>query len=178
MVLSPLEEKTKAVGQAPRSFKKTCKLALSSQTARHPNHWAKEKWLHESRVRWPCYLCGLDFASRQAAAVHAFKAHGIKSSIRRKIDGTQCPVCLREFSSRSRLVTHAGRASPRCKAVLDARPPILTEEEAEALDALERGQSRALAAVGKGPDYAAVPFLRAEGPLCWDACRECDDVPW
>eukprot|EP00973_Karenia_brevis_P072771 10106831-Karenia_brevis.AAC.1 len=108
-------------------------------------HWAKTKALANLGRAFPCSSCGHIFQSSQSLALHRFKAHNSKRRMRLYIDSTSCPICLKQFWTRTRVINHLEEKSLKCKQQLLLIGPKLTPEQADAVDALERPTNRALA---------------------------------
>ena len=53
-----------------------------------------------------CAVCGKQFHDLRAWAVHAFSTHGRVDESRTIVAGTQCPVCLKHYSSNVKLSRH------------------------------------------------------------------------
>ncbi|CAE7455880.1 unnamed protein product [Symbiodinium sp. CCMP2592] len=58
-----------------------------------------------------CAVCGKHFKDYRAWSVHAFSTHGRTDEMRRLAPGTQCPVCLKHFTSAVKLSRHLGYSS-------------------------------------------------------------------
>ncbi len=84
--------------------------------------------------------------------------------IRTKFRGTSCPSCLLEFHSRYRLYAHLKYGSQACSKFALAQPAILSHQQAEDLDALDRMHHRQLRKAGRRINFAASPALRLPGP--------------
>ena len=100
----------------------------------------------------------------KALAMHKFKSHGIKAFERRYAIGTQCTVCLLDFWSRERLINHIKRCKA-CNENLLMRPPWITSEEADELDAAEASRLLKLKSQGLRRHAATKPCVQARGPL-------------
>ncbi len=61
--------------------------------------WNLDKIVAPATLHLLCDMCPLKFSSDQSLALHRFKAHGVKNIMRQYVDGTHCPVCLRQFWS-------------------------------------------------------------------------------
>ena len=53
-----------------------------------------------------CVVCGKQFRDLRAWAVHAFSIHGRVDESRTIVAGTQCPICLKHYSSNVKLSRH------------------------------------------------------------------------
>ena len=61
-----------------------------------------------------CAVCKQSFKNLREWSHHAFKRHGRVRPERTLVDGTQCPVCLRQYASNGRLCNHL-RHSTACR---------------------------------------------------------------
>ena len=61
-----------------------------------------------------CAVCKQSFKNLREWSHHAFKRHGRVRPERTLADGTQCPVCLRQYASNGRLCNHL-RHSTACR---------------------------------------------------------------
>ena len=61
-----------------------------------------------------CAVCKQSFNNLREWSHHAFKRHGRVRPERTLVDGTQCPVCLRQYASNTRLCNHL-RHSATCR---------------------------------------------------------------
>ena len=98
-----------------------------------------------------CAPCQRRFGDLRAWAVHAFSVHGRVEESRCLATGTQCPVCLQQYSSNVKLSRHI-RYSVRCRSQLLATNHRTAPEPGT--------RSR------KAPDdgLCLLPILQAEGP--------------
>ena len=78
---------------------------------------------------------------------------------------TFCPVCLKQFWSRERVVNHIRYRSKVCLANLKLRGPCLTTLEADELDVVEHGAHAKLARSGLRSHHASIPAVQLAGPL-------------
>ena len=147
-----------------QAYRRAFLAAARSQPARQTQIWATSAAERELVEQHPCGQCGKVFATRQALAVHGFQAHGGSTAARWHARTTFCPVCLLEFHTRDRVITHFSQSSV-CRMNLLLNHPRLGAEEFEALQTHAAEQVRALRASGRARCYAAVPCLRLQGPL-------------
>ena len=99
-----------------------------------------------------CLVCGVYFTTASAWSVHAFRKHGRTTPARRWARGTQCPGCLREYSTHVALVHHL-QYKARCRQIAQT---TLSPAEPEA------GYNSRLEKQMRRPRHR--PFLQAEGP--------------
>ena len=147
-----------------QAYRRAFLAAARSEPARQTQIWATSAAERELVEQHPCGQCGKVFATRQALAVHGFQAHGGSTAARWHARTTFCPVCLLEFHTRDRVITHFSQSSV-CRMNLLLNHPRLGAEEFEALQTHAAEQVRALRASGRARCYAAVPCLRLQGPL-------------
>ena len=82
-----------------------------------------------------CSECGTCFNTLQKLSLHLFKKHGIRNLWRRYVhEHTHCPVCLRSFWTRERLINHIRYRSVVCKHNVIFRGFRCTEDEACEVD--------------------------------------------
>ncbi len=74
-------------------------------------------------------------------------------------------MCLNEFPNRRRLVNLIRYRSNICRINLLLGPPILSDEEVEALDDAERDSHVEMARKGLRAHHAASPCHRVPGPI-------------
>ncbi|CAE7446249.1 unnamed protein product [Symbiodinium sp. CCMP2592] len=55
-----------------------------------------------------CAICRKHFKDYRAWSVHAFSTHGRTDEMRRLAPGTQCPICMKHFTSAVKLSRHLG----------------------------------------------------------------------
>ena len=148
-----------------KSFRKSCMTVCKSTFANVVTQWAVSPALQELGLLFECDACSAVFQSRQALSLHRFKLHGTKSITRRYIDGTQCPICLVEFWTRERAINHVRYRSVTCRLNLLMRPPELTQDQSEVMDAAECSANRILATKGLRRHAAQRPCVQLQGPL-------------
>jgi hypothetical protein len=78
-----------------------------------------------------CDECNLEFATNQAMRVHNARKHLKLRWARRKVRGTTCRTCLRQFATRSKLLEHLHARSPVCYVNLMLYADDLDEEVRE-----------------------------------------------
>ena len=101
-----------------------------------------------------------------AVASHKHAKHGIKRPERLCIDGTHCPICLREFWARERVIVHVAEKSAVCRLNLLLQGPVLSQEQADHLDSLEvQGRISDNRRAGLRRARAQEPCVRLPGPL-------------
>ena len=81
-----------------------------------------------------CGLCPYKCDSNQQLELHQFKHHGVKNPIRLFVDGTRCPICLKEFWQREVYLNHVKRGRTPCRRQLVMRGPVLTVAQADEID--------------------------------------------
>ena len=140
-------------------------MYLKSAFANISAAWESDKIVAPVAMRLQCDKCNLKFTSEQSLALHKFKAHGEKNQMRRYVASTFCPVCLRQFWSRERVVNHIRYRSLVCKANLLLLGPCLSVEDADKLDEIENGANLSLQKKGRRRHHADLPVIRLQGPL-------------
>ena len=121
--------------------------------------------MHVEILNYPCSACQARFSTYQVAALHMFRAHGVKNAIRQLVSGTVCCACLKDYNTRSKLLHHLSFRATRCKQFYqNVIPPMSPDkyEKAEAETALCRKNFKAQ---GRSPLYDPRPVVRVHGPL-------------
>ena len=113
-----------------------------------------------------CEHCALQFTSVHRLSVHLFASHGLRCPADAFVAGTTCPVCLRQYWTRSRVIRHLQYNSPSCLQQL-----LEHGMHAAPLCDNERRQL-----VVSGRDTAHLPACRLQGPLLPLAHRSLADV--
>ena len=147
------------------SFPRSIRMFLKSPFANISVVWKDDLIVAPCLVHLSCDACALQFQSQQSLALHKFKAHGVKNIARRLVDGVHCPVCLKLFWTRERVINHVRYRSGVCLANLLIRGPCLSVSEAEELDCLEHGAHVAKSKAGQRSHHAAIPAVQLQGPL-------------
>ena len=80
---------------------------------------------------FPCYVCGLAFATFQALKSHERHRHNYSNPFRIKISGTTCLKCGTQFHLRSRLLKHLSRVAASCGQHYLDNVCDMSKEEAE-----------------------------------------------
>ena len=140
-------------------------MFLKSPFANISVAWESDKVVAPVARLLQCGQCTLKFASEQSRSLHLFKAHGVKNQMRQYVEGTFCPVCLRQFWTRERVVNHIRYRSQVCKVNLLLAGPCLSVDEADNLDVVEYGANLNLQKKGRRRHHADLPVIRLQGPL-------------
>ena len=121
-----------------------------------------------------CPDCARLLRGSRALGLHRYRAHGIRAEARCYVDGTACPVCVREFHTRTRLVAHLIRDGPRaarnrgetegggCLPQLRLLQAPLDPEQVGQLDGAEQERRRS---AGRYDRLAHLPAHRLPGPV-------------
>ena len=121
-----------------------------------------------------CEVCGKWFSDHGKCSAHKALIHAKYSVARRYAVGSTCVICYRNFHTRSRLVLHLKRTGrvARCLNQLKQYQPILSEEQAAALDENERDRKKQVKnkIISSIDDDA--PFMQVRGPVVrWKPIR-------
>jgi hypothetical protein len=161
----PFRQWVDRVTEDPKAFKsamvKVCRHPLSNVSTQ----WATCKSLASLGQTYICLDCGSVMKSRQALAVHTYKAHGVKGTERKYVDTTFCTICLVQFWDRERVVNHIRYRSPICRLNLLLRGPLMDAAAADALDSKEHDKHKSLAHSGKRRHHARKACIQLIGPL-------------
>lgn len=115
-------------------------------------------------VQHTCPECGEVRKSATALAVHRLQLHAIRSRQSYYTSGSQCVICVREFSTRACHVEHLQK-SPICWANVLHRIPPLSQAELEEECAIERAETLSRTRGGRSRMYKAKACTNAEGPM-------------
>ena len=143
------------------AMRKFCKSPFANVVTQ----WATTPSLKVYAEPIECPYCNSKQYSKQSFDLHVFKAHGVKCSIRRYVNETHCLVCLKELWTRERCLNHIRYRSKVCLANSILRGPLLTSEEANALDDDCKALNCSLYRAGKRRHFASTPAIRLAGPL-------------
>ena len=121
-------------GSCPSCSRSTCDRA---------RHGFIQKVKGISDARFPCSLCQRVFSTKQALAVHSFRAHQHVQTTRGFVDTPYCCACLQLFGSSPNVVAHLEAGSSRCKAGAVGTLPQLSLAQMSELDQLDavRGEA-------------------------------------
>ena len=96
-----------------------------------------------------CWRCGETWVTMRSLKLHVLHKHGVRSDMRTFVAGSACPVCLRDFGTRPRVVHHLTYAASHCRlVVLRGDVPRQSAEVIEAADAKDQVLPRHLARLG------------------------------
>eukprot|EP00435_Cladocopium_sp_Y103_P009314 s83_g2.t1 len=106
-------------------------------------------------ISFGCMQCRTRHLSHAGECVHMCRRHQQITPVRRLFDGTNCPACLKEFHTRTKVLAHL-RSAHRCRQTLIG----------------QRCHCPVMPGVGSSSDRqlqdqtdGALPFLQGEGPL-------------
>ena len=114
---------------------------------------------------YKCTLCEKTFDDMGTHDRHRYAKHGLKSSIGCHVDGTRCLVCLKEFFTRYRLLSHLRYDSKVCGYNVMLRPSRITEERAKELDNADKSANVLLYKKGQRASKADIGVVGTIGPL-------------
>ena len=126
-----------------------------------PDHSTHATRLQE-QTTFGCMQCQKKFASFAGESVHMFRAHHHLAPERFLFDGTQCPCCLKEFHTHSKVLAHL-RHSTRCKEILQGR-----RMHCNPVPGVGSCADRELHDIADG----ALPYQQAKGPMLPDQRRQ------
>ena len=112
-------------------------------------------------VERSCNLCGMLCKGKRGFANHLALQHGLHSHSHSLVRGTVCEGCGVQFHTRSRLLRHVHRYSPRCRRFLLRFCRPLTREESRQADLAERLRKRHSKGVG---NLDRVPTVQSQVP--------------
>jgi hypothetical protein len=149
---------------SPRAAANKIRHFCKSPFANICTQWAVSRTLQIFAQPIECSICGRISKSLQSHMLHMFRKHGTKCTFRRCVPCIHCLVCLREFWPRERCLNHA-KKSKVCRYNLIMRGPILSQDEADALDQACLSRNRELHAAGRRRHTVDKSSLRLPGPL-------------
>ena len=114
---------------------------------------------------WPCDICGSTHSSATALGCHRSRAHGIRRWTRRYVLSPECPVCLRRFQNRTRLLMHLHDDSEVCLVNLRIFGQEHADEEIEAADCAQSRGERKAQDKGEHRAHSDDFVMQACGPL-------------
>jgi len=110
--------------------------------------------------------CIFEADTSQKLAVHMFKVHQVKSIWKNYLgDHVHCPICLKHFHTRERVLKHVRYRSEICRHNLVLRNRMWTDAEVSEFDACEADGHKSTQASGKRRHHAEAPVIRLVGPL-------------
>ena len=116
-----------------------------------------------------CDRCARSFATLKALLAHQRKKHGDTCAVNNYIgDVSICPMCLTDFHSRVRLITHLSDTRVRSKArrtscnamFLASKPPLVEQDVLERCTARDRCVRAQARKTGHTHEIAAIPCVR------------------
>eukprot|EP00973_Karenia_brevis_P068224 9492850-Karenia_brevis.AAC.1 len=152
------------VNKGPKAFKALVKKALSSASCtRAALPKGVISIVHEF---YSCDICSRAFMSYQSMSLHKCKMHGCVHEAHYLIGGTQCPVCLTEFHSRSRVLEHVMYKGHkfRCFHNLLLRGRVLSAAQVVVAQQQVALESKQFKRAGRRRAHAFLPACRAQGP--------------
>ena len=122
---------------------------------------------HEISCVYACDICYMQFGTKRALAVHAFKKHGVKRRMRNFVHGSVCEMCLAEFHTCEGLVCHLEEKSPRCRGAYTMYygEGYVQSDRGIHIQELQHSQTAILATKGWRRNKATEPSYRIDGPL-------------
>lgn len=151
-------------------FPRIVRFFLKSSVANISVAWKNNQVVKPLVSHIMCDQCPKSFCSEQSLALHRFNVHGVKNAIRWYVDGVHCPVCLKLFWSRERVVNHLRYRSKVCLNNDLLRGPCLSVAQSDELDALEHVANAKLAKHGRRSHFASCPAVQLHGPLLHVFC--------
>ncbi len=111
-----------------------------------------------------CPECFQDISSSQRMLAHRSRKHDYINPIHAYVNNAFCPICM-YFHNRTRVLNHIKYRSQVCKGNLIMQGPIISIDEARALDEEHREEKRELYSQGYRAHAACQPVFRLVGPL-------------
>lgn len=114
---------------------------------------------------FPCNFCLKSFSSWRALQVHRSQLHGFRMPSRCRVDGTHCPVCLKHFGARSRVLRHLAERRSWCRPIVEKVYSPLEPAYVDELDALDAVDLRAGRKQGLRSGTFSGRAMQLPGPL-------------
>ena len=110
--------------------------------------------------------CPFTAGTKQQLAVHMFKIHNMKSVWKIYVgDLFVCPICLKYFHTRERVLNHVRYRSEVCRHNLVLRDVKWTEQQVMDFDTCDSVGHKEAQATGKRRHRVEAPVVQLEGPL-------------
>ena len=90
----------------------------------------------------PCPECGIVFRPTRALEVHLSRRHGVRIPARRFVASPECPICHKDFRTRSRAIQHAHVSSIACRDALLGRGASIAFRSGAGARRARRGPSQ------------------------------------
>ena len=124
----------------------------------------------EQPATFACCVEGCPFSapSKQLLAMHSFKVHQVKSVWKNYLgDYLYCPICLKYFHTRERVLNHIRYKSETCRHNLVIRysDKMWTDAEVAEMDSNEAECHSKSQATGKRRHHVEAPVVQLVGPL-------------
>ena len=113
---------------------------------------------------WNCDLCGKVFLTKGALGAHKFSRHRVTRWARRAVVDSTCPICMRRYANRSKVLEHIHEESTICKVNLRLWNYASPDWEVEAADKKQAAQEKAAALRGDHKRYGSLSS-QACGPM-------------
>ena len=111
-----------------------------------------------------CSLCEYSCDTDQKLSLHNFSKHRVLDPIRCYVNTTFCTVCLVEFHQRENVLNHIRRGRTPCKRQLLLAGPLISADEADAIDLSLRSHNCCLQKKGLRRHSLVAPCVRLQGP--------------
>ena len=162
---SSFEQVCSSIRRNPRAVRVALTKVSRNAAYSDKRLWATTATLRAIDVQHPCLTCGEVFGTRQALAVHAYRAHAVVRDIRAKIGTHWCAACLQHFGSIERVVCHLREKATRCMAAYLMSMDDLDQEAREQATKAAAAEARSYTAEGRKRHFASAPAIRLAGPL-------------
>ena len=142
-------------------------------TTRFANCYCPPPAAHSSPEQPATFVCSFDGCpfmapSKQQLSMHLFRIHKVKSVWKNYLGSHLfCPICLKYFHTRERVLNHVRYRSEICRHNLVIRfaDKMWTDAEVSELDSLEAESHVHTQATGKRRHHAEAPVIQMAGPL-------------
>ena len=143
--------------ESPKDFMRCCNNMLEDSC--FDEHVGSTPVAEPAPSEFVCHLCQSSFDTYQALCSHKWVHHSHKNPIRRKLSGTVCLSCRKDFHTRTKLLNHVAYRVQSCKTYYESLPDIDTQIF-EQLETKESLRVKRLVKGGFNRNFHYIPCTR------------------